>query len=377
MKILLIGNYVPDKQHSMLRFASMLHDGLTARGHTVRVAQPSPVLGNNTMPAGINKWMRYIDKYLIFPGALKRVAEWADIVHICDHSNAVYAPHVTKSLAITCHDLLAVRGALGEPTYCPASKSGSILQKWILNSIANAGMIVCDSHATKNDVKRLARKSDDLLKVIHVALDRPYQKIETEEAKARLMAIGIPLNKPFLLMVGSAEPRKNRQGALRIFAEVRKQFDCSLVIAGGPLTPDLRSLSTQLAIASSITEVSDTTDDILVALYNLAFALLFPSHCEGFGLPIIEAQACGCPVVASDCAPLPEVSGDAALHVPVQDEGSFTHAVWSLRDQNTRDNLIRAGLENAGRFTIESMCEQYESVYRSLLKPSPVSMQVS
>src|SRR5713226_9531201 len=95
MKILLIGNYIYSYQESMQRFASILLQGLIGAGHEVRMVQPRPYLGRlRPSSTGIGKWLGYVDRFIAFPPELKRALEWSDIVHICDHANAVYVQYL-------------------------------------------------------------------------------------------------------------------------------------------------------------------------------------------------------------------------------------------------------------------------------------------
>src|SRR5215469_1983843 len=108
MKVLLISNYRPDKQQSMLRYTEMLWRELRNQGHEVRVVHPPVVLGGfSFLPASLQKWIGYVDKYLFAPAYFHRQARRADIVHICDHSNAMYLRCAgTTPVLITCHDLI-------------------------------------------------------------------------------------------------------------------------------------------------------------------------------------------------------------------------------------------------------------------------------
>ena len=115
--VLLIGNYAPDRQQSMLRFAAMMLEGLQAAGVPAELIQPEPVFGRFRLGGDfLAKWLGYVDKFLLFPRRLtKKLAQAPALVHICDHSNAMYVRHVESApVLVTCHDLLAVRGALGE-----------------------------------------------------------------------------------------------------------------------------------------------------------------------------------------------------------------------------------------------------------------------
>jgi hypothetical protein len=127
--VLLIGNYPPDQQQSMDRFATMLQQGLTTAGVAVELIRPAPFFGNFQLGGGfIAQWLGYIDKLILFPRQLrKKIAQRPALIHICDHSNAVYVKDAANiPTVVTCHDLLAVRGALGEETDCPASHSGKL-----------------------------------------------------------------------------------------------------------------------------------------------------------------------------------------------------------------------------------------------------------
>ena len=156
MKVLLIGNYGPDRQESMLRYGELMRDGLLDAGHEVTLALPEPVLNRSGRPAsGLAKWVGYLDKYLFGLGQIQSLAHAADVVHVCDHSNAVYVPRVSRvPYVVTCHDLLAVRGARGEDTDCPASFTGRLLQRQILAGLGRAAAVACVSGATLQDATR-------------------------------------------------------------------------------------------------------------------------------------------------------------------------------------------------------------------------------
>jgi glycosyltransferase involved in cell wall biosynthesis len=279
----------------------------------------------------------------------------------------MYAKQVRGVPIVTsCHDLLAVRGALGEQTDCPASLTGKLLQRWIVKGLRAATLIACVSKATLEDARRLVLRGDAKpnLEVISLGLSYPYRKLPAEEARARLTRFSL-LGKgtPFVLHVGSNLRRKNREGVLRIFARCQAQWNGLLVFAGEPLSEALRSLGRQLGIMDRILEVPGATNEILEALYNCATALLFPSRFEGFGWPIIEAQSCGCPVICSDRAPLPEVAGEAGLIHPAEDEEAFAAEIIRLTDPEERARWSEKSLGNAQRFSIEKMTAEFISAY--------------
>ena len=192
----------------------------------------------------------------------------------------MYAKQISGlPVVVTCHDLLAVRGARGEQTDCPASSAGKLLQRWIVAGLEKATAIGCDSQATLADAHRLLTRNDGkpTLEVITLGLSYPYRKLAADEARRRLAASGVHGPQThFALHVGSNLRRKNREGVLRIFARCKDQWEGSLVFAGDPLSDALRAMSRELCVLDRIVEIPDTPNELLEALYNCATALLFP-----------------------------------------------------------------------------------------------------
>jgi len=368
--VLLIGNYTLDRQQSMQRFTNMMLQGLTAAGVSAEVVAPTPMLGKLFGSENfIGKWLAYIDKFILFPRKLQaRLAPRPAVAHICDHSNAMYSSRVRNvPVVVTCHDLIAVRSALGEETHCPVSFTGKLLQRWILRGLRQADAVVCISSATCDDARRLVSSVglSPRLDLIPHGLNYPYQKRSQSEAWTHLK--GIPgLSQPFVLHVGSNLPRKNRDGVLRILARTKDKWNARLVFAGDALDSELLSLATDLGVSDRVVQIKDPSSELLEALYNCAVALVYPSHSEGFGWPVIEAQACGCPVVCTNLGPLPEVAGDAGLFHDVSDEEGFAADILRLNDPAERAVWSQKSLRNAERFSTERMISRYIDIYRSL-----------
>ncbi len=381
--VLLIGNYPADGQESMLRFGRLLLDGLRARGREVELVAPTARLGGRgerPIHSGVGKWLAYLDKYGVFPWTLRRRARSlrpGAVVHICDHSNAMYTAAAASAghrVLVTCHDLGAVRGALGEPTDCPASATGKILQRWISRSLGCADVIPCDSTATREDVQRLIRRPDGTVpdaRTVFIGLNVPYGPVGAAEADTRLAGLGI--GEEFVLNVGSSLRRKNRDGVLRIFARVKDRWPAGkLVFAGEALPAETRVLAADLGIGDRLVELVKPSDAVLEALYNRARALLFPSRFEGFGWPVVEAQACGCPVLCSDAGSLGEVAGESAFVRPAADEEAFAgELVRLVDDPDARARWSERGHRNAARFTAGAMLDHYESLYDELAARPP------
>jgi len=366
MKVLLVGNYPYDNAISMHIFAHALWRELASMGIDVRLIVPRPFFGKLKPAAtGIGKWLGYIDRYLLFLPLLRSAAAGADVIHFCDHGSAMYCSMVSgKPTVVTCHDMLAVRGALGELEEMRASRFGVYLQRWICSGLKRATRVACISNATLEDAGRILGRSDHLRVVLN-GLNYPYQPLAAGEAERRLAGIG-GIEKPFLLHVGNSHPRKNRDGILRVFAQVASKADVRMVFAGRALGADLMQMARELGVDGRIVQLVEPDSSVVEALYNSALALLFPSRGEGFGWPPIEAQACGCPVVASDIQPLAEVLRQSAALHSLDDEAGMAASILRLAtDEEYRDRLRRLGFENVrSRFLTSRMMEDYVAVYR-------------
>jgi glycosyltransferase involved in cell wall biosynthesis len=375
MRILLIANYLPDAQQSMQRFAGMLETGFTKAGHEVRMLRPSVRAGNLARNESGMKWLGYIDKLVLFPQVLREALDWAEIVHICDHSNSVYLKYLEgRPHVVTCHDLLAIRSAQGEISRHDTRWSGRRLQGMILGGLGRARKIVCVSDATREDVIRMvpgAGSEGKEVTRIYNGLNYPYSPMERDEAEPRLQALGLVPDRPFLLHVGGNQWYKNRIGVLRTFAHLHRYAavaNLALVMVGKPWTDEMRRFVRSNELESAVVELRDVAEENLRALYSSAQLMLFLSLAEGFGWPIVEAQACGCPVIASNLAPMTEVGGDAAIYIDPNDPDAAESVALAIggalkAGPALRMGLSQAGLRNAARFSTSAMIDAYLKLY--------------
>lgn len=368
MKVLLIGNYKFDGSLSMKLWTELLARELPQAGVDIQLIAPQPILGRLKPSAhGIGKWLGYIDRFVFFPFSLRHAARNADLVHICDHGGAMYAPMLgKKAVVVTCHDMIAVRGARGELLQLRSSLLGTLLQRWICYGLRKATRVVCVSRATFNDARRILGNSANLSVILN-CLNRPFQTLTSTEMDRRLQTLS-RIRAPFVLHIGSNLPYKNREGVLRIFALASREANLQLAIAGEPLNHALMELARELEIVDRIVQFENPDFTTVEALYNGAACLLFPSHYEGFGWPPIEAQACGCPVVASEIPPFAETLGTTAILKPVRDEAGMAEAIQMLvSDASFREQLRRSGFENVRtRFQTAYMVAEYRSLYREV-----------
>jgi glycosyltransferase involved in cell wall biosynthesis len=373
MKVLLVGNYVHDRQESMLRFSSILELGLRQAGHQVQVCRPVPIAGRLCgSDAGTGKWLGYLDKFAAFPTMLRSAARQADIVHICDHSNSFYVRHVRNGPHIvTCHDMLGIRAAFNETPLKRPGWTGRHLQRLILNGLTEARHVACVSQATYSDVLRMARLPASRVSKVYNGLNYPYSPMPQAGAEDRLRRLGLHSGARFILHVGGNSWYKNRMGVLKIFAALRGLCGPSgpkLVMAGKPWMPEMRQFVNGAGLGSEVFEIRDVGNEDLRALYTLARLMLFPSLEEGFGWPIVEAQACGCVVVTSDRCPMNEVGGNAAVYVNPDDiEGAAITVKELLERRSGSPSLHEPSIANAKRFTTARMIREYVGLYERVL----------
>lgn len=372
MQIVLIGNYERDKQESMQRFAEMLYDGFEKEGIGTSIWRPTVILGApfNTTSSGLGKWLGYIDKWILFPLILKwRVRGINSNIHscsfhICDHSNAPYLKYLPlERTVISCHDVLAIMGALGyKNTYCEASRFGKILQKWILKHLSFAKKLAAVSEQTLKQLYKIAPNRENGTyewRVIYNGFNNNFKPQNLSKVLTTLEALGIKRNASFLLHVGSGLPRKNRKMLVDMAATLGNKWDGMICYAGDDIELDLINYAESLGLKDRIVSVVKPNHATLTALYSGCDAFIFPSYSEGFGWPLIEAQACGAPVIASNIEPMHEVSGGAALHHNPNRPQDFADAFCSLKNEVFRKILIQKGFENCLRFNNKEMIKAY------------------
>jgi glycosyltransferase involved in cell wall biosynthesis len=309
----------------------------------------------------VRKYLAYIDKLLLFPIWLAWNARSFGLVHIADHSNAFYSFCSPRSrCVITCHDLLAMRGAMGDASAaCDASPIGIWLQRLIMAGLRRAGAVVFDSRATYEDFQRLIGKP--VLQrhaVIPIPLNAPFSSDPHAFSLKTVEEVQIPAA-PYLLMVGSALPRKNRALALRLLEWLGAASPYTVAFAGAPLSEAEQAFRGSHPFGHRLISIERPSHALLNRLYCQAHALLFPSFAEGFGWPLLEAQTCHCPVIASTSTSIPEVAGEGALYAEPTDVAGFADHVHALNDPLVRNRLIQRGLANTRRYAPEVVGEAY------------------
>ncbi len=228
-----------------------------------------------------------------------------------------------------------------------------------------ADAVIAVSHNTKKDLVELTGIEQQKVKVVHESVGPSFRKLEEAEMEPlrERLEQRYGIGQPFLLYAGTIEPRKNLKTLFSAFSllKSRGRMDHRLVIAGkrGWMCEDVPATVRSLGIEGDCIFAGYVPDDDLVALYNAAELFLYPSYYEGFGLPPLEAMACGTPVVASNVASLPEVVGEAAVTVAPDDAEGLAGAVMRvLGDGKLREEMSRMGLARARLFSRQRMARE-------------------
>jgi glycosyltransferase involved in cell wall biosynthesis len=353
----------------------MLHASLGSQ-HPDRVTasliRPQLPFSSGQSPDRIS---RLFGRFFHYPRELRRIRRNFDLFHIVDHSYA----HLVHDLpaertVVTCHDIDAFR-CLIRPE-AKRSRFFRAITGRILAGIQRAAHVTCDTEATRQEILTYSLLPPERLTVVrngvHPTL-RPEPNYDADSQLTRMLG-RLPGTATELIHVGSTIPRKRIDTLLNTFADLRQhRSDVRLLRIGGEFTAPQHQLAQSLGILKHIDVLPRIDQKILAAAYRRAAVLLQTSDAEGFGLPVIEAMACGTPVIASDIAPLREVGGAAAEYCPIGDTLQFLHAVLHLLKE--RDDipstwqLRRANsLNQASRFTwtayAAKMVEIYDRVSR-------------
>jgi glycosyltransferase involved in cell wall biosynthesis len=230
-----------------------------------------------------------------------------------------------------------------------------------------ADAIIINSESLRSEVKRYLDVDEGKLRLIYEAVDHDlFKPGDADLARNQVASYGV--TKPFVLFVSSLWPYKNCDGLLRAWAHARRELgDRQLAVVGAArdeaYAASLRSLAAELGIADEVVFVGGVPLAQTVAFYQAADAFVYPSLNETFGLPILEAMACGCPVVTSDTSAMPETAGGAAVLADPRDPAAVARAIVEATGPG-QDRMREAGLQRARQFTWGATAASTLDVYR-------------
>lgn len=263
---------------------------------------------------------------------------------------------------VTIHDViyLACRQDL-------SSRLGRLYYSMMMRASARqARKIITDSKFSKDEIVRYLNVDPEKISVVYLAVDSCFGRVSDAHALSAVFG-KFGINRDYVLCTGIYKPRKNHAGLLRAFQHLRRAgVDAQMVVAG-PVNEgevELRRIAEHLHIDDTIVFTGFIDDSELSALYSGARVYACPSLYEGFGFTVLEAMACGTPVVCSQAGSLPEVGGDAALYANANDPSAFGEALHqAFTDEWLRSQMIRRARENLKRFRWEEAANQCLRIY--------------
>lgn len=375
--------------NSQPRFARMLLQAFRARGHTVQLRQPVPVLRRVVTAGPCAKWAGYVDQYLVFAWRLRRQMA-ADPAHtlyvVCDQALGPWVPLLARRPHVVhCHDLLALRSALGREPEHRTGWSGRLYQRWIRAGFRRGRHFISVSERTRADLHAAGgvRQAQTSV-VVPNGLNHRYAPLRAEAAAPWLAALGVADDAAgFVLHVSGGQWYKNLDGVLALYEALAAARSAlarpvpALVVVGPPATEATRRRLVGWPRTWRVHWLPPVEAPALQALYARAAMLLFPSLAEGFGWPIAEALACGCPVVTTRDTPMTEVGGNVAHYLPLRAPAESLQRwalaavpllLWLLdRPDAERAAAAAAAVHWAARFDPDRAIDRYLQLYERVL----------
>ncbi len=342
--VVLVRTCSPDAKGSMAGYARMVEAALrNTDDFEVRTCDLFP-------PRSRSMWHDHLWRLMNARRVLG--CQSGDLFHLLDGSMLAFMPqHYLGRTVVTVHDLIPWLQLKRQLPGQPSVPAAWLIRRSVEDLRHAAGVTAVSEH-TRQDVATWTGRRDVVV-IPHAVRPLPVD------------AAGIdPLPQRFVLHIGNNACYKNRAGVINIFARLADLPDLELIMAGPPPSIDLRRLAQDIPRVRFLTAVSDAQ---LGALYRRAALFLFPSLYEGFGMPIAEAMAAGCPVVCSNVASLPEVAGEAALMAAPEDVDALAgHCRALLTNHELRARMCDRGRKTAAAYTMERFGCDLMQCYRQV-----------
>lgn len=376
-KVAILWDIPRHHQNSMDRYANRLSNHLQSNvkdrdwnfNNLIPRRIRLPIPFTNMKYDKVNHVKDIIERFIIYP--VNAFFTHADLYHIIDHGYGHLAYGLpNRRLVITCNDLMTLRIAEGAIPGVSIPRSSVKKFRWIVAGLQRADAIIAISCSTKKDIVNFLNIPEEKIHVIYMGVDEQFKQLQECEEMLRLRdLVSLPEDCKVIMHVSGVTPYKNIEGVLRTLALLVRNFDSNvhLLRVGGLLQDEHWRLAKQLRIESNIHEAGHLGDQDLVIAYNLADVFLFPSWWEGFGLPPLEAMACGTPVVVSDRASLPEVVGDAGVITAPTDYMGMATAIRKIFEEDEwRQLLTTRGLAQSTKFTWDQTALKTFCLYQQI-----------
>ena len=245
--------------------------------------------------------------------------------------------------------------------------SGWFLRTFVPHSFSRADRIIAISEATKKDLVELLHIPQQKISVVHSGVDTFFKPLSEGEIKKDLQRFN--LKKPYLLFVGTLEPRKNLPFLISALGALLNESDMQLILVGkrGWQYEEIFSTIKENGLQDYVLELGYVSQEEKRALYNAAEMFVYPSMYEGFGMPVLEAMACGCPVISADTSSLPEVVGDAGLLLPLDSTDWAVTVKETLNNASVLKNMREKGLSHASKFTWAKTAQSIARIFDEVM----------
>lgn len=349
-----------------------------------------------------NEYMLYLDRpphqkttlprspnftFRIVPGLFPLVGmPWREQVALArqvarDRIDLLHSPCLTAPLKLSCPSVVTIHDMLWFfPEKFSRGNTWSVRRKlmewyyrWIPQYAAKkASAIITVSQAAKESIGEYLKLNDNRIFVTHEATS-PFFRQVNDDQQIEAVCCKYRLPPEFILAIGSADPRKNIKTLVQAYtllpAELQSRFRLVIVWTHSFLAAELTRHIESLRLTERVQFLEQVPNEDLVLIYNAATLFVFPSLYEGFGLPVLEAMACGTPVIAANNSSIPEIAGEAALLVDAQDPRRMAETMrLALCDRTLRVNLTQKGLERVKNFSWEKCARATINVYRQALE---------
>ncbi|SHG41241.1 Glycosyltransferase involved in cell wall bisynthesis [Flavobacterium micromati] len=388
MKIVLFTHPSFLAHQSMPRYANMLLHGMRFRGHQVEVWSPKARFLNLSFGNILKKWFSYIDQYLIFPLEVKLKlsnVEKDTLFVFADQALGPWVPLVkNRKHVVHCHDFLALKSAQGQVEENPTSFTGKLYQNYIRSGFSNGKNFISISEKTQKDLHNFHLGKIESSVVCYNGLNRFFNVLPPKESRSLLQdKLNILLFMGYILHIGGNQYYKNRKGVVEIYDSWRDKFNkkIPLLLIGSEPSDELSIVYQKSKFKEDIYFITNLSDEYINLLYSGAICLLFPSLDEGFGWPIIEAMASGCPVLTTNKAPMTEVGGKAAFYIDRRPSEEIYCKKWAQNSASKLNKIvelnsfefqstINLGIKNTERFSNDKVINKIENFYKAILNNS-------
>ena len=368
-EVTLFLDFVEDRRNSMEIYAAHLLKNLRELDqHEFTFTEYRPVVGRlaRLLPDTANLRMRAA-RYIDYPAQARK--RNGTVNHILDHGYA----HLLKVLdpertVITVHDIIPLLACRGKIKGVNKDRK-RWLSEYSARFYKNARHIIAISENTKRDLVAHCDCNPESITVIYYGINPVFKPINNVERNELRKTLGLPQNNSKLVLITGQEFYKNQPTSLKVMESLYQIYGPTVqLVRLGRKSPEWSSAISNSPLKDQVINIDYLSSEDMLRLYNAVDCLLFPSWYEGFGLPPLEAMACGTPVVTSNAASLPEAVGGAGLMFAADDAAGMAGAIERLfNNHEFRNDQVRKGLEHVKKFAWHDHATRTMNIYRNIV----------